>query len=56
VIVSVMLACAVLVSLAFGVLTAYGLCLAFFRLMSMQAAAITRTAIESQPAEAASKL
>lgn len=32
--ISLMLICAVLASLAFGVLAAYGVCLAFFRLMA----------------------
>lgn len=38
VIVSLMVVCAVLASLAFGVLVAYGVCLAFFRLFGARAA------------------
>jgi hypothetical protein len=37
--ISLMLVCAILASLAFGVLAAYGSCLAFFRLISGQARA-----------------
>jgi ABC-type spermidine/putrescine transport system permease subunit II len=51
-----MLVCAVLVSLAFGVLAAYGLCLGFFRLMQIQADAIRTPAVETKAVEAVSKL
>lgn len=34
--ITLMLACAVLASLAFGVLMAYGICLGFFRLMAIR--------------------
>ena len=55
-IISIMLACAVLASLAFGVLTAYGLCLGFFRLMRMHGPTVNAARLESQPIEAPSKL
>lgn len=55
-IISIMLACAVLASLAFGVLTAYGLCLAFFRLMRMHGPAANPARLDTQTAEATSKL
>jgi hypothetical protein len=58
VIISMMLVCSVLASLALGVLAAYAVCLAFFRLVSMQGSALGR--LEGNPAnkhaEAASKL
>lgn len=54
--VSVMLVCAVLASLAFGVLAAYGLCLAFFRMMSMHGQVVRPVRLEAGPVEAASKL
>lgn len=56
VIISMMLVCAVLASLAFGVLTAYGLCLAFFRLVRMHGPTANPVRLEPQAAEAASKL
>ena len=52
VIVSLMVVCAVLASMAFGVLVAYGVCLAFFRLMGASTAAVpTRKPVEV-PSEA----
>jgi hypothetical protein len=47
-----MLGCAVLASLAFGVLTAYGICLGFFRLMGGRAAVPVHPALETSPAKA----
>lgn len=52
--ISTMLVCAVLASLAFGVLVAYGICLAFFRLIGGRAAAPVR--IEAARVEVASKV
>jgi hypothetical protein len=51
-----MIACAVLASLAFGVLTAYGLCLAMFRLLQGRSAAVMTPRLEAQPVEAGSKI
>lgn len=45
--ISLMLMCAILASLAFGVLTAYGVCLGFFRLMAGRAHLPVRSALES---------
>lgn len=53
--ISMMLVCAVLASLAFGVLVAYGICLAFFRLIGGRAVAAPARLKASQM-EAASKL
>ena len=50
--ISLMLVCAILASMAFGVLTAYGVCLGFFRLMAGRTGAAVRAAIESAPAKA----
>jgi len=50
--ISLMLLCAVLASLAFGVLAAYGVCLGFFRLMAGRAAMPVRAALESAPVKA----
>jgi hypothetical protein len=47
--ISLMLACAILASLAFGVLAAYGVCLGFFRILAGRAAAVR---IEPAPAKA----
>jgi uncharacterized membrane protein len=49
--ISLMLVCAILASLALGVLAAYGVCLGFFRLIAGRAAAV-RTQIEPAPAKA----
>jgi nitrate reductase NapE component len=49
--ISLMLICAILASLAFGVLAAYGVCLGFFRLMSGRAGVPART-LEVSPAKA----
>ena len=49
--ISLMLMCAVLASLAFGVLAAYGVCLGFFRLMAGRASSVAHTAIEPAKAE-----
>ena len=49
--ISLMLICAILASLAFGVLTAYGVCLGFFRLMAGRTLPVARTAIEPVKAE-----
>jgi len=46
-----MLGCAILASLAFGVLAAYGVCLGFFRLMSGRAGVPART-LEVSPVKA----
>jgi hypothetical protein len=56
VIISMMLVCSVLASLALGVLAAYAVCLGFFRLVSMQGSALGSGHLEGKPAEAASKL
>jgi len=48
--ISLMLICAIFASLAFGVLTAYGVCLGFFRLMSGRAGVPART-LEVSPAK-----
>lgn len=48
--ISLMLVCAILASLAFGVLVAYGICLGFFRFMAGAPAA--RTALEAAPIKA----
>jgi nitrate reductase NapE component len=51
--ISLMLACAILASLAFGVLAAYGVCLGFFRIIAGRArAAAMHTSIEPTPAKA----
>jgi hypothetical protein len=42
--ITLMLACAVLASLALGVLAAYGVCLGFFRLMAGRTAAAVHPA------------
>ena len=44
--ISLMLLCAILASLAFGVLAAYGVCLGFFRLMAGRTAAAMRPALD----------
>jgi nitrate reductase NapE component len=49
--ISLMLACAILASLAFGVLAAYGVCLGFFQLMAGRTSPATRSAIEPIKAE-----
>jgi hypothetical protein len=49
--ISLMLLCAVLASLAFGVLAAYGVCLGFFRLMAGRTNSVARAAIEPVKAE-----
>lgn len=56
VMISLMLACAVLASLALGVLAAYGLCLGFFRVMQMRGPAASVARLEGGRAEAVSKL
>jgi hypothetical protein len=50
--ISLMLGCAILASLAFGVLAAYGVCLGFFRLMAGHTAA----AIHAAPAPAKAEI
>lgn len=50
--ISLMLICAILASLAFGVLTAYAICLGFFRLMAGRAGVPARKALEAVPAKA----
>jgi hypothetical protein len=47
--ITLMLVCAVLASLAFGVLAAYGICLGFFHLMAGRSGAVVPT---SAPAKA----
>ena len=42
--ITLMLVCAVLASLAFGVLAAYGVCLGFFRLMAGRTSSVAHTA------------
>lgn len=49
--ISLMLICAVLASLAFGVLAAYGICLGFFRLMAGRTAPVHGT-LEATPVKA----
>jgi hypothetical protein len=49
--ISLMLLCAVLASLAFGVLAAYGVCLGFFRLMAGHTSTV-RARLEGTPAKA----
>jgi len=49
--ISLMLVCAILASLAFGVLAAYGVCLGFFRLMAGRTAPV-RATLEPTPAKA----
>ena len=49
--ISLMLACAILASLAFGVLAAYGVCLGFFRIIAGRTAAAVRTAAAPAKAE-----
>lgn len=49
--ISLMLICAILASLASGVLAAYGVCLGFFRLMAGRTAPV-HTALETTPVEA----
>jgi uncharacterized membrane protein len=49
--ISLMLGCAILASLALGVLAAYGVCLGFFRLMAGRARVPARTA-QVTPAKA----
>jgi hypothetical protein len=49
--ISLMLICAVLASLAFGILAAYGVCLGFFRLMAGRTAPV-RASLEATPAKA----
>lgn len=57
VIVSMMVVCAVLASLAFGVLVAYGICLALFRLIGGQTVRASARLIETKSVgAAASKL
>jgi hypothetical protein len=48
--ITLMLGCAILASLAFGVLAAYGVCLGFFRLIAGHTVAAVHTA--SAPAKA----
>lgn len=48
VLISLMLLCAILASLAFGVLAAYGICLGFFRLIAGRTAPVR---IERAPAK-----
>ena len=50
--ITLMLVCAVLASLALGVLAAYGICLGFFRLMAVHAAAPVRPSLETTPVKA----
>ena len=49
--ISLMLICAILASLALGVLAAYGICLGFFRLMAGRAVPV-RAALEATPVKA----
>ena len=49
--ISLMLVCAILASLALGVLAAYGVCLGFFRIIAGRARAAVRT-IEPAAAKA----
>lgn len=49
--ISLMLGCAVLASLAFGVLAAYGVCLGFFRLLAGRTRSATHTTIEPAKVE-----
>jgi nitrate reductase NapE component len=50
--ITLMLVCAVLASLAFGVLAAYGICLGFFRLMAGHAGVPLRSTLETAPVKA----
>ncbi|HXS11184.1 MAG TPA: hypothetical protein VN734_00655 [Acidobacteriaceae bacterium] len=47
-----MLICAILASLAFGVLAAYGVCLGFFHLIAGHAGVSVRAALEATPVKA----
>jgi fatty-acid desaturase len=49
--ISLMLLCAILASLAFGVLAAYGVCLGFFRLMAGRALPV-HAALDGTPVKA----
>ncbi len=49
--ISLMLACAILASLAFGVLAAYGVCIGFFHLMAGRTSSAPRSTIEPAKAE-----
>ena len=49
--ISLMLICAILASLALGVLAAYGICLGFFRLMAGRTVPV-RAALEATPIKA----
>jgi nitrate reductase NapE component len=50
--ITLMLVCAVLASLALGVLAAYGVCLGFFRLMAGHAGVPVHSALETAPVKA----
>lgn len=50
--ISLMLICAILASLALGVLAAYGVCLGFFQLMAGRAGVPVRATLESARAKA----
>jgi hypothetical protein len=52
--ISLMLICAILASLALGVLAAYGICLAFFRVMADRTLPALSPSMESAPAKAKS--
>ncbi|HEV2579184.1 MAG TPA: hypothetical protein VGU25_18400 [Acidobacteriaceae bacterium] len=49
--ITLMLGCAILASLAFGVLAAYGVCLGFFHVMAGRTAATVHTAAAPAKAE-----
>lgn len=50
--ITLMVLCAILASLALGVLAAYGICLGFFRLISGHAGVPVRQALEVAPVKA----
>jgi len=50
---SLMMVCAVLASLALGVLMAYGICLVMFRAFRVHAEAAARERVETNPARVA---
>jgi nitrate reductase NapE component len=50
--ITLMIVCAILASLAFGVLAAYGICLGFFRLMAGHAGAPAHASLEGTPVKA----
>lgn len=50
--ITLMIVCAILASLALGVLAAYGICLGFFRLMAGRNRLAVRSTLEGTPVKA----